>query len=414
MLNKLLRGLQGKVSSGDTVICAVSGGADSMALLWGIYLLKDQLGIVLEAAHFNHGLRGEESDHDAAFVKDFCDRFDIKLHQEAQKVVTGPKGLEAAAREARYGFFAKLDGKIATAHTADDNAETVLMHLIRGTGLKGLGGITPVRGNVIRPMLDITRQDVLRFLEEYAVIYVEDSTNAENGFLRNRIRHDVMPLLLKENPRLRQDLSSMAQMLRDDEAFLRSCTPETCCVNELKNLNPALQSRAITDFLERVGLREPSREHIRLVRSLLYSDNPSARACLPGGLVVERNYDSLCRATDEVSPEKTVLVCSGVTRFGDILIHCQPGQMDKPQFDRFVIHAEGEIVVRSRLPGDKMRLQGGTKSLKKIFSDLKIPASQRPFIPVLADREGVLGVYGVGANLDRISQSGLQIYFEKI
>lgn len=385
-----------------------------MALLWGMYLLKDQLGICLEAAHFNHGLRGAESDRDEAFVQEFCNRFDIPLHTASQKVAAGPKGLEAAARDARYAFFAQLDGKLATAHTADDNAETVLMHMIRGTGLKGLGGITPIRGNVIRPMLDITRQEVLAFLEEYSVSFVEDSTNAENDFLRNRIRHDVMPLLLRENPRLRQDLSSMAQTLRYDESFLQEAAPKTNSVVCLKELEPALQSRAIGAFLETVGVCEPSREHIRLVRSILYSKNPSARVSLPGGVVIERNYDALCAAPVENSPRQAVLSCPGVAQFADILIHCQPGEMDKPRFERFVVYPKGKMVVRSRLSGDKMRLQGGTKSLKKLFTDLKIPASRRPFVPVIADDEGVLGVYGIGANLDRIVQNGVQIYFEKI
>ena len=168
MQNKLLSFLreQNMVHPGDTVVCAVSGGADSVALLFALYLLKEKLDITLEAAHFNHHLRGEESQRDEAFVAELCDRYDIPLHLGGGEVKPGKKGLEAAAREARYAFLRGLSGKIATAHTADDNAETVLMHLIRGTGLKGLGGITPIQGNVIRPMLRVTRQDVEDFLEE--------------------------------------------------------------------------------------------------------------------------------------------------------------------------------------------------------------------------------------------------------
>ena len=155
MLNKLLKQMRqyDMVSKGDRIICAVSGGADSVALLFGMYLLREKLGITLMAAHFNHHLRGEESNRDEQFVRDFCQRYDIPLEVGSAQVVSGKKGLEAAAREARYAFFATLDGKIATAHTADDNAETVLMHLVRGTGLRGLGGINPVNGNIIRPML---------------------------------------------------------------------------------------------------------------------------------------------------------------------------------------------------------------------------------------------------------------------
>ena len=167
MLNKLSAFIRRyeMVSPGDTVICAVSGGADSMALLWAMYLLKDKLKIHLSAAHFNHHLRGGESDRDEAFVADFCKGYGIDFVAGSGKVVPGEKGLEAAAREARYAFLRSLPGKIATAHTASDNAETVLLHMVRGTGLKGLGGVMPINGNVIRPMLSVTREEVLAFLE---------------------------------------------------------------------------------------------------------------------------------------------------------------------------------------------------------------------------------------------------------
>lgn len=414
MLNKLLAGLKDKVHPGDTVICAVSGGADSMALLWGLYLLKEQLGITLEAAHFNHCLRGAESDRDAAFVADFCHRFDILLHLDKKQIVSGEKGLEAAAREARYTFFSSLKGKIATAHTADDNAETVLMHLVRGTGLKGLGGITPVRGNVIRPMLDITRQDVLAFLQGYSISFVEDSTNGEDAFLRNRIRHKVMPLLLQENPSLCRDVSSMAMGLRLDEAYLQKAAPHTASVAQLRKLDTAVQTRALVHLLQSFGIYEPSREHIRLVRSLVYSDNPSARVYLVGGAIVERNYDRLRLANDAPEPEEVVLNCPGSVRYGNIQIRCEEGSMDKPRFDRFAINPCGRVVVRPRKAGDVMQLQGGTKSLKKIFVDRKIPASERSQIPVIADDLGVIGVYGIGANLQRVVSNGYLIIFENV
>lgn len=197
MLNKLERFLRlySMVNPGDTVICAVSGGADSMALLWAMYLLKNKLGIDLQAAHFNHGLRGEESRRDELFVRAFCDGYGIRLHLGSGKVIAGKKGLEAAARDARYAFLRSLPGKIATAHTADDNAETVLMHLVRGTGLKGLGAIAPISGKVIRPFLNITRGEVEAFLSEYHVEHITDSSNDTDVFLRNRLRHHVIPLL---------------------------------------------------------------------------------------------------------------------------------------------------------------------------------------------------------------------------
>ena len=220
MLNKLkaFMGRYQMVQPGDRVVCAVSGGADSMALLWAMYLMKDTLEIELCAAHYNHHLRGAESDRDEAFVKEFCDGYGIPVILGGGQVVSGAKGLEAAARDARYGFLRSIPGKIATAHTADDNAETILMHLVRGTGLKGLGGISPVDAQVIRPMLDVSREDVVAFLTEYSISYIEDSSNSGDAFLRNRLRHHVMPLLKEENPRLAENLSAMALRLRQDEA----------------------------------------------------------------------------------------------------------------------------------------------------------------------------------------------------
>ena len=165
MLNKLLTFIrqQKLMEPGDRVICALSGGPDSVALTFALYLLKDKLQIRLEAAHFNHLFRGEEGYRDENFVREFCARYDIPLTVGRGEVVAGKKGLEAAARDARYPFLRSLPGKIATAHTADDNAETLLLHLVRGTGLKGLGGIPPVNGNVIRPLLSVTQQEVEDF-----------------------------------------------------------------------------------------------------------------------------------------------------------------------------------------------------------------------------------------------------------
>ncbi|MGM9604063.1 MAG: tRNA lysidine(34) synthetase TilS, partial [Faecousia sp.] len=222
MLNKLSAALREQVAPGQQVVCAVSGGADSVALLFGMYLLREKLQINLSAAHLNHHLRGEESDRDEAFVRAFCDGYGIPLTVGDAWVQPGKKGLEAAAREARYAFLRTLPGKIATAHTADDNAETVLMHLLRGTGLKGLGGIAPVSGPIIRPMLDITRQEVEAFLEEYHLPHREDSSNASDAFLRNRIRHHVMPLLRAENQNVSLGISAMARRLREDEQYLQS------------------------------------------------------------------------------------------------------------------------------------------------------------------------------------------------
>lgn len=407
MLNKVSAFINryGLIKPGDSVVCAVSGGADSVALLWTLYLLRDKLQITLSAAHFNHGLRGEESDRDQRFVEQLCRDYQIPLFVGSARVTAREKGLEAAAREARYRYFASLSGKIATAHTADDNAETVVMHLIRGTGLLGLGGISPVRGNVIRPMLSVTREDVLAFLQEYHLSWVEDSTNAHNAFLRNRIRHNVMPLLRQENPRLAENLSEMALRLRRDEEVLQrqisDCLPN---VSVLRQMDEPIRRRQLCAFLERCGVKEPEAEHIALAEQLVFSDKPSARGSFPGNVTICRNYDRLEKLESAAPIGEIPFSCPGeVTLNNSVKISCRPAQEKVLQWNRFTVYPSGNMVVRARRPGDNMRLSGGTKSLKAIFVDRKIPASQRDQIPVIADSQGVLGVYGIGANLDRIS-----------
>ena len=409
MLNKLCAFVreQELIRPGDEIVCAVSGGADSMALLFAMYLLKDKLGIRLSAAHFNHNLRGEESDGDEAFVRTFCDRYDIPLYVGSAAVVAGEKGLEAAARDARYGFFATLPGKIATAHTADDNAETVLLHLVRGTGLKGLGGIAPSRDNVIRPMLNATRQEVLAFLEEYFIPYRQDSSNDTDAFLRNRLRHHVMPLLKAENPSLAENLSAMALRLRLDEAALQeiSSYEEPLDVNWLRGRHPAVRSRVLEHFLKANGVKEPEASHLKQAEDLVFSQSPSASACFPGDVVVCRCYDVLTVQAPVQPLESLALSCPSKVEAGEWVIECAPAEQIINTADIFTICPSGPVMVRSRCSGDEIRLSGGTKTLKKLFIDRKIPAPMRCRIPVLADDKGVLAVAGMGIHLDRAAKT---------
>ena len=394
MLNKLreFSRQQGLIRHGDKIVCAVSGGADSMALLWALYLLKEEWDLDISAAHFNHHLRGAESDRDEAFVREFCDGYGIPLHVGSGHIIPGKKGLEAAARDARYAFLRSLPGKIATAHTADDNAETLLMHLVRGTGLKGLGGIMPQNGNVIRPMLSITRQEIEDFLAEYAVDHITDSSNNGDDFLRNRIRHHVMPLLKEENPRLSQNLSAMALRLRQDEEALtqQAAFEGAPQVEVLRNMAPAVRARALEKFLKDSGVKEPEAVHIRQADALVFSDNPSAKANFPGGLIIGRKYDIL------------TVVCADT---GEIpyRIRCDVAEEIINTTDTFTVVPVGEVYIRSRQSGDAIRLPGGTKTLKKLLIDRKIPAAERSRIPVLCDDLGILAVGGIGVNLDRVA-----------
>lgn len=403
MLNKLSAALRELTAPADKVVCAVSGGADSVALLFGMYLLREKLQLDLSAAHFNHHLRGAESDGDEAFVRDFCAGYGIPLYLGGGQVRAGKKGLEAAARESRYAFLRTLPGKIATAHTADDNAETVLMHLLRGTGLKGLGGIAPVNGNLIRPMLGITRQQVEDFLAEYHLPHREDSSNAGDAFLRNRIRHHVMPLLREENPSVSLSLSATARRLRQDEAFLQSqLEPELPPVSRLRELPEALQSRYLERFLKESGVREPEQIHISAARRLLYTPKSSGRMNFPGGVVISRDYDRLTVISPQAPPEEANICVPGVTELPQwgIRVYCA----EAPN-GGFGVRLQGNVIVRSRRAGDEIRLPGGTKRIQKLMIDRKISAPLRPHIPILADEGGVLWAGRLGANLQRSEEA---------
>ena len=391
------------IAPGDEIVCAVSGGADSVALLFGLYLLREKLGIRLSAAHFNHHLRGEESDRDEQFVRDFCDRFEIPLYAGGGTVTPSGKGLEAAARDARYAFLRSLPGKIATAHTADDNAETVLLHLVRGTGLKGLGAIAPQSGNVIRPMLSCTRQQVEAFLEEYHISHITDSSNEGDAYLRNRLRHHVMPLLKQENPRLAENLSAMALRLREDEQVLSELAKQDADIPALRSMPRPQRKRVLERFLKENGVREPEAEHLALAEALVFSEKPSARADFPGGVAVGRQYDRLVVLEKQETLAKRQLPCPGKIILEDLglTVSCEPAKTIENGPAVFTVEPNGDMYIRARMSGDAMRRSGGTKSLKKLLIDRKIPAFQRDQIPVLADENGVLGVYGIGVNLDR-------------
>jgi len=291
------------------------------------------------------------------------------------------------------------------------------MHLVRGTGLKGLGAIAPINGSLIRPMLMVTRDDVMAFLAEYHIAHIEDSSNETDVFLRNRLRHHVVPLLQKENPRLAENLSAMAMDLRADENALTMLEfgQELPEIGVLRNMEEAQRRRLLASFLERCGVKEPERNHIALVEGLVFSDKPSASADFPGGVCVRRNYDRLVLGNEEQSLAPVVLNCPGVTMVPDLNLRvtCSECHNIQNEKESFTIRPQGSLVLRSKQTGDAIRLSGGTKSIKKLFIDRKIPASKRGAYPILADDAGVIYVYGIGPNLDRIAP-GIMVSIESV
>lgn len=408
---------------GGSVCCAVSGGADSMALLWCLHLLAEPYHLTVSAAHFNHRLRGAESDRDAAFVAEFCAAHAIPLTMgsgdaAARAAETG-ESLEEAARHLRYDFFDTLTAdRIATAHTAGDNLETMLANLLRGASLRGLCGIPPQRGRFFRPLLTVTRADVLAFLRAEGIPHVEDSTNGGDDCLRNRLRHQVVPLLLRENPRLYASITEAAARLRADEALLERLTAQlledaaleegfSCAV--LRAADSALLHRAMLALLKSSGVPKPTARHVDALCRLVQSDNPSGSVDLPDGRQARRVYGVLVLAEPEpvvflaptpvAVPGETVLpgigtlVCEITGEAGPLTVS---------------LSAIGPLTARSRQTGDAIALTGGTKTLKKLFIEHRIPAVSRSRIPVLTDSRGIVAVAGVAADQSR-RQGGPQL-----
>lgn len=408
---------QALLSPGQRVICALSGGADSVALLWAMYLLRESWHLELSAAHFNHGLRGAESDRDEEFVRSLCRQYDIPLQVGRGSVQPGKKGVEDAARRARYAFLESLDPQavIATAHTADDNAETVLMHLLRGSGLRGLGGIAPRRGRIIRPMLEVTRQEVMEFLTQWHLPHVEDSSNASDLFLRNRIRREIMPVLARENPSFSRRCGITARQLRQDAACLdrlarqrygQMVGPRGLHCPTLLAQESAVSSRVLELFCREMGVLEMDFDQISKAFALAASSKPSAWARFSGGVILERRYEYLTRRESVQKPEPVALPVPGTARFGPWNVEARIGKKIAATPLAFSVPCatiDTNLLLRARAPGDSLRLPGGAKSLRQLLIDRKIPAAQRDLLPVVTCGGKILGVAGIGANADDFS-----------
>ena len=233
---------------GTSVLCAVSGGADSIYLLHQLKSLESQRKLNIFAAHFDHGLRGEESRRDKEFTRQQCAALNVPCTvgsgNVAEYAAENHIGREEAARILRYLFLDETADLlhcdwIATAHTANDNAETVLMNLCRGAGSRGLAGIPPVRGRLIRPLLQTGRNEIVSWLSENGIPWVEDSSNSDDAFTRNRFRHSILPLMLEENQSFLDAVGRTAELLREDDACLCREAEEFIRQNYVENMIPA-------------------------------------------------------------------------------------------------------------------------------------------------------------------------------
>ncbi len=420
----------------DTLVVALSGGADSTSLL---DLLSNLPGYNLKliAAHLNHCLRGVESDADEQFCRKLSDSYGIpfELQRVDVKSLARSEGLnlEDAGRRARINFLDQIREKycavaVVTAHHSDDQAETILMRLLRGSGMTGLSGMQyrNQRG-YCRPMLGLSRAQIERYLTERGLHWREDVSNQDTTFLRNRIRHELLPLLEQYNPAIRQTLNTTASIIAEENALLdklakgvyedswrRDDNVIACSITEFKANHLAMQRRVLRHAFKQLAgnLDGFSLEHTEAILQLLDSPHPNAKISLPQNLIAAREYDRIqLRFRTEPTPDAfdeitikvpgcyplpsggslEITICSSLPDFKNLPANIACFDLDK---------APLPWLVRTFRPGDRITPLGmsGRKKVKDVFIDKKIPLSRRKHIPILVSGGELIWIAGVCAS----------------
>jgi tRNA(Ile)-lysidine synthase len=428
---------QGVMQPGDRVGVAVSGGADSVALLLLLLELRKKLGVVLSVVHFNHKLRGKASEADEKFVAQLAVKHELEFHTAflhvAKKAKKERANLEDAARRARYDYFLSLveSGKvtrIAVAHTADDQAETVLAHLMRGTGLTGLGGIHPVVGPVFRPLLGVRRHELREFLRARKQNWREDLTNRDTKKMRARIRKKLLPLIEKQfQPAIVKHLATLADLAREDEFLFDAVVGELAAalvhrsadgarigIRDLleplkKEGAPALSKRLVRCIVEEMKPRggQLSAPHVEAVLELARGAESGSALSLPGGLEVRKERSALLFRAQEDARNASA---GGAAREFEYNIDIRSGEaevrlrelrcvfrlrvIDWPS-KRVETIKDGAVLDRYRLrfplvmrnwrPGDRMRPLGhrSAHKLKRLLNEKRVSRWERDGWPVL-------------------------------
>ena len=422
---------QALVAPGDRVAIAVSGGADSVALAWLLHDLQASGEAAFSLAglvHLNHGLRGAESDRDEAFVRALGERLglavDVARRDIAADARVAHRSIEATAHEARDAFFTAAAARlrassVATAHTADDQAETVLLRLLRGSGARGAGGIHPRRGCLVRPLLDVRRAMLRADLMARGEPWCEDSSNAERSIPRNAIRHDLLPAIERLARGGVTALTRFAALIRDDEAVLEEAAIEAARKivlfdgvavrldrRLLAGLAPAVARRVVRAGLERVSVAGVAARHIDVIRALSAADTVKGHLDVPGTAVdftpeqvvftraagrrgrAESSFDRPLPVPGSVNvPEAGVRLVAEVADFAGARI------WPNGRGPAAAVQGEalgGGLRVRSRRPGDRLRPLGapGRRKVQDVLVDRKVPRLERDRVPIVVDDTG--------------------------
>ena len=400
---------------GERVLAAVSGGSDSLAMLHMLTRLGREWSLDLHAACVDHGLR-PEAKAEALVVKKTAGQWNVPFHSlkgnAAAEAKRGKKSIQHAARDMRYRLLERLARKIgatriALGHTLDDQAETVLMNIIRGCGIDGLGGISPMRGGlIIRPVLPFRRTRLMEYLEEQSIEFLSDASNRDLRYLRPRIRHTIMPVLAKENPGVARLLSSLADEARKTNELLDSAARDFLARHsgsmdggrvisrkKLLRRHPAQRAQIIRSMLEELSssLLGYYRCHIEDILAMAAKASGSQQLALPGGVVVRRQYDDLIFSREKGGADRRLLEESVTVTGPGACVHRSAGARIS------VKGGSGKksfpLELRTRRKGD--RLLGRKKSLKKLLVDLKVPRFARDYVPLLARGKDVCWAGGL-------------------
>ena len=414
---------------GDRVIVALSGGADSCALLHFLHSLREEYALTLTAVHIHHGIRGQEAERDAAFAEAFCRGLGVLFHLYRRDVpqiaAERGMGLEECGRAVRYEILAQeaeeCGGRIATAHTLSDSVETVLFHIIRGCSVAGLRGIPPVRGNVIRPLILCQREDIERYCAANGISYVTDSTNYSTDYTRNRIRLALLPLLREMNPSVVDAISRLSDCAAQDDTYLQARAEEAAAAllssgerSALPLENEALMGRALVILCEKKCGISPEYRHVAAMERCLREGKGSVnlpddmRFTVKNGIVVFEKIRKKTPEPDELSTWRREIAAGEIITPGGQKIILQVTDKNKYENIRKIF----ENVFQNALDYDKIKAasfrfrqngdtfrpygRGCRKSLKKLFNEQRIPVEMRASLPMIECGGEIAWIDGCG------------------
>ncbi|MCC0637815.1 MULTISPECIES: tRNA lysidine(34) synthetase TilS [unclassified Clostridioides] len=447
------------IQKGDKIVLGLSGGPDSVCLLHVLNRLKKDFNIEIYAAHLNHQIRGIEAQKDALYVSKLCEDMGIVFFVKSINV---PKyceneglSLEEGARKLRYEMFYEIKdkikaNKIAIGHNLNDQAETVMMRIMRGTGLKGLKGIDYIRDNcIIRPILDVERIDIEEYCKAYNLNPRIDKTNLENIYTRNKIRLDLLPYMKDNfNSNVIESIVRMSNSLKSDNDYIeKEAEAKFREVSNIKEksfveinledficLHDAIKVRVLRNSIKHIlgDTNFVDQKHIEDIMSLESDSKVNKMITLPRNIFVYRKKDSIILTNEEIVSEEIEfyynIPSNGFIKIKELkqIIETQVMSIDRYKsmkldnsskgFDFNKV--KGGIVIRSRRQGDKIKLAMGSKKVKDLFIDLKIPREERCKIPIITDSEGIIcvGDYKISENykIDESTKEVLKINFNKL